>query len=88
MNTTNLPIYQQKAHQRFKTVKETVEVFELFLQIGYGTKQDVYTQLCIHHPIYNSPKNKRVFALVWNCVKYDNNIVNDLHNVIDKINAK
>lgn len=88
MNTNNLPINQQKAYQRFKNIGNTVNVFKLFFEIGYRTKQDVYIQLCIHHPVYNTPKYKSEFVLIWNCIKYDNNMVMDLNNVIDQINTK
>lgn len=88
MNQQNLKINQQKALQRFDLVERTVEVFRLFFQLEKRTNAEVYLTLCIHFPEYHTPEAKTKFNWLWNCMKYDRNMIGDLERVIDKINEQ
>jgi len=83
----NLTHFQQTTKNRLQIVKRSVEILELFFEIGYGTKQDVYTQLIIHFPKYNTKSFKEQFRLFWNFKKFELEMVRDLETVINKINA-
>jgi len=82
----NLTHYQETTINRLKIVKRSVEILELFFEIGYRTKQDVYTQLIIHFPKYNTRSFKEQFRLLWNFKKFELEMINDLEAVISKIN--
>ncbi len=89
MNTLDhLTHYQKRAQTRVTLVKRAAENFELFFEIGYRTKQDIFTQLSIHFPKYNTIDSKKQFGLLWNFVAYREDMINDLERVIDQINSK
>ena len=83
----NLTHFQQTTKNRLQIVKRSVEILELFFEIGYGTKQDVYTQLIIHFPKYNAASFKKQYTQFWVFRSLDLEIVKDLETVINKINA-
>ena len=83
----NLTHYQETTLNRLQIVKRSVELLELFFEIGYRTKQDVYTQLIIHFPKYNTNSFKEQFRLFWNFKKFELEMINDLEAVLSKINA-
>lgn len=84
----HLTHYQQKAKTRLDRVKRAAETFEIFFEIGFRTKQDVFTQLSIHFPKYNTPSERQQFGLLWNFIAYREEMIKDLENVIDQINSK
>jgi hypothetical protein len=83
----NLTHFQQITKNRLQIVKRSVNVLELFYEIGYRTKQDVLTQLIIHFPKYNTTSFKKQYTQFWIFRSLDLEIVKDLETVIEKINA-
>lgn len=84
----NLPHQQEKAKKRIEAVKKAVDILGLFFEIGYRTKQNVFTQLIIHFPKHNTDSSKNTFKKLWHCISYDLDMIKDLEIVINKINAK
>lgn len=83
----NLTYYQGITKNRLEIVKKSVDILELFFEIGYRTKQDVYTQLIIHFPKYDTSLFKEQFRLLWYFKKFELQMIKDLETVLDKINA-
>jgi len=88
MNLQELTIHQQRAFLRRKRTKSAIEVFDLFFELGFRSKTQVWMQLVIHFPKYNTESLYNQFTGVWNLVRQDDAMVSDLEKVIDKINSK
>ena len=77
---------QVKARNRVENAKSIADIFELFFELGYRSKKEVYTQLIIHFPKYTNTLLKDQFNLLWHFRSFDLKILKDLETVIDKIN--
>jgi len=78
---------QVKTRNRLETAKKTVSILELFFEIGHRTKQDVFTQLTIYFPKYNTTIFKKQFTDFWNFRTFNQEIVKDLESALDNMNA-
>ena len=85
-NLQNLTKYQQKTLNRFSHVEKSVGVLKHFYDIGFHSKRDLFTLLCIHFPKYFTDEGKAKFSLLWSCVQFDKNLVNDLEALLQKLN--
>ena len=83
----NLTYFQQTTKDRLQILRRSINVLDLFYEIGYRTKQDVYTQLNIHFPKYTITSFNKQFTQFWLFRSLDLKVVKDLEIVIDKINA-
>jgi len=83
----NLTYFQQTTRDRLQILRRSINVLGLFYEIGYRTKQDVYTQLNIHFPEYSDASFKKQFTQFWLFRSINPKVVKDLETVIDKINA-
>ncbi len=79
---------QVKAVNRVENAQSIANILELFFELGYRSKKDVFTQLTIHFPKYDTTLFKKQFNLFWNFRSFDLKILRDLETVIDKINAQ
>lgn len=80
--------YQKRAKVRFAMVDASLDIFRLFWEIGYRSQADIYLQLCMVFPKYGTPVGRNTLKLMWNFVKYDNQLIKDLYITIDKINDR
>lgn len=88
MDLNNLSDHQLKTVNRFKMVREGVDILELFFELGFRNKRNVYMQLCVAYPKYNTPAWENHFNLFWGCRIMKKELMVDLQNTIDKINSK
>ena len=78
---------QVKAANRVENAQSIVNILELFFELGYRNNKEVYTQLTIHFPKYDTTLFKKQFNLFWYFRSFDLEMLRDLETVIDKINA-
>jgi hypothetical protein len=80
--------YAVKTKARLNIIQTTLSLFKGFYQLGYKTKNDVFIQLIINYPEYNTLKGRYIFTSLWHFKTFNNDLLNDLQNTINNINNK